>query len=509
MRIPILIFSCSLLVLRASGQTHVGINTEAPVSELDVRSVAPDDGSQIHVGNSDNSHFLRLYSGQTSAPYPALWWKPGQPFRLATAQADASDFQERMRIDAEGRLGLGTDAPVFRFDLHSLLDDDPPNMQLATPGGNHFLRFFAGRDGDPRPFLLFNNQDTFRIAHSGPNYESFTEHITLLPSGSMGLLNPHPEAKLDMQGGDWDLDNGNPGDLRIGTPPFNFRIGVATGGAGAGTVRLYSQGGDLLLGANNMHHLVIDTSGRVGIGTPERAGKLHVSAQSSIEFPQLRLTETEDDYARIKFESTAFPNSFWDIAARGGTDSTGTKRFNLYFDNGTQARNLLVVYGTGDLARNSFGNSVYDYYFTDNIYQGGLGFEGETMRLFTKPGSDGQVQLGTREQAQLLIDTSGRVGIGVATPEELLHVAGAIRSNSLAGIGVRNVVADAHGVLQVGSFAFSDADGDTRIEVEANPDEDKIRFDLAGTERGKAPAPMTTSRQTRTLPLAQLLYITM
>ena len=89
---------------------------------------------------------------------------------------------------------------------------------------------------------------------------------------------------------------------------------------------------------------------------------------------------------------------------------------------------------------------------------------------------------------------SGNVGLGVTNPTELLHVNGSIRmvdGNQQAGYVP---VSDANGkmiwtnpssITTTVQTNISDADNDTKIQVEKNADEDIIRFDLGGTEQLK------------------------
>lgn len=181
----------------------------------------------------------------------------------------------------------------------------------------------------------------------------------------------------------------------------------------------------------------------VSINSDTIAGQLHIATQSTTSYPHLRLTETEDDYSRIKFESTAFPESYWDIAARGGTDSSGVKRFNIYFNNGTAARDVFLLQGTGDLWRNSFYDGIYDHYFTDNVYRGTIGISEEEMRLYTSSNSNGNVSLGTRANRHLVIDTLGRIGIGTTVPEFKVDVR-APSNNSDAILRIANSSASHH-----------------------------------------------------------------
>lgn len=97
---------------------------------------------------------------------------------------------------SQENVGINVDTPQYILDVRSLGIDLPANLQLATPAEEHFLRGFAGRDGDPKPFLTFHEDDTFRIATSLPDFGNFTERITLIPSGNVGIGITLPANKL-------------------------------------------------------------------------------------------------------------------------------------------------------------------------------------------------------------------------------------------------------------------------------------------------------------------------
>ncbi len=82
----------------------------------------------------------------------------------------------------------------------------------------------------------------------------------------VGIGTTTPDALLDIKGGQWDL-NATEGDLRIGDDTYRLKVGVATGGAGAGNVRLRAVGGTnkLWLGAGDNDVLSVGENGHVGI----------------------------------------------------------------------------------------------------------------------------------------------------------------------------------------------------------------------------------------------------
>jgi hypothetical protein len=85
-----------------------------------------------------------------------------------------------------------------------------------------------------------------------------------------------PNAPLHIQGGNWNISD-TEGDLKIGSDTHRLKIGVATGGGGAGDVRIRSHGGTsrIMLGSETTDVLTI-SGGNVGIGTLTPTARLHV-----------------------------------------------------------------------------------------------------------------------------------------------------------------------------------------------------------------------------------------
>lgn len=102
--------------------------------------------------------------------------------------------------------------------------------------------------------------------------------LVVAQGGNVGLGVNDPKAKLHISGGNWDLSN-TEGDLVVGTAALRLKIGVATGGSGAGDVRIRAHGGTnrLFIGGGTSDTLTVG-SGSLSIdgilaikGTPSAA----------------------------------------------------------------------------------------------------------------------------------------------------------------------------------------------------------------------------------------------
>jgi hypothetical protein len=89
-------------------------------------------------------------------------------------------------------------------------------------------------------------------------------------------------------------------------------------------------------------------NGNVGIGTTTPTGVLNISGNSNPAFPQLLLTEDENDFTRLMFKNTATSSKNWTIA--GYTyPSDNLSYLNFYYDNGIAGANLITIVGDGNV----------------------------------------------------------------------------------------------------------------------------------------------------------------
>jgi hypothetical protein len=103
-----------LISIGLMAQNNIGINILNPEYTLDIRSVDISTRSVVNISNSNNSHFLRLSSGESKNVDPNIYWSGNSALRFI--QANAPDA-EVARIDEDGNMGIGVIMPVEKLDL--------------------------------------------------------------------------------------------------------------------------------------------------------------------------------------------------------------------------------------------------------------------------------------------------------------------------------------------------------------------------------------------------------
>ena len=163
----------------------------------------------------------------------------------------------------ENNIGINIENPEYLFDVRSMSPSEAAQFNISNSDKSRYVRFFSGSDAFPNPSMTWAPGNSLLFATFNDNTFDFQEKMQISALGDVGIGITNPEAKLDIKGGDWNLDAGNPGDLRIGNTTHNFRIGIATGGGGAGITRMYTNSNTLIIGANDTPSLRLETNGEI------------------------------------------------------------------------------------------------------------------------------------------------------------------------------------------------------------------------------------------------------
>ncbi|MCX6224187.1 MAG: hypothetical protein NTV01_05475 [Bacteroidia bacterium] len=223
-------------------------------------------------------------------------------------------------------------------------------LNLRNDGSGTAAVFTAGNS---QGLNVTNNSSDFYTAFltnsgSGPGLASNTNSNFAL----FGTNNSNDKATLYL----WNRGTGPAADLRS-------KIKIADGTEGSGKVLtsdatglaswLAPSTGPWLQNLTAIYY----NGGRVGIGTTMPAGQLHIASDSGIDLPNLLLTETGADYARIMFKNTTNTLKSWTLSGFADA-SDANSRLNFYYSNGLVAgTNLLSITGSGEVQHYKTGDA--------------------------------------------------------------------------------------------------------------------------------------------------------
>ncbi len=285
-------------------------------------------------------------------------------------------------------------------------------------------------------------------------------------TGYVGIGMPNPFTKLNISGGNWDVENGI-GDFHVGDGTYRFKLGLATAGAGAGDVRMTSHGGTnriFIGGGTNSEVITVDgTNQRVGIknnispsSVLDIAGDIALKEGTAMtvaagnnaltltgEYSHYRLTGAASAFtvntisggndgqylilinASSQIMTVANNNAANGILTGNGVnlvaDGTGNSAVSLIY-NATLARWIVVSYaGMRD---------AYDWHLNGNI---AITTPASPATYGTSTIGAAENWIGTTDANDFTIGTnniermrikqsSGNVGIGLAAPTSKLHV---------------------------------------------------------------------------------------
>jgi len=255
---------------------------------------------------------------------------------------------------------------------------------------------------------------------------------------------------------------------------------VGTGGTpvAGGIISVQGNAKGLIFAGNPIeeNHLVIDSFGKVGIGTNIPVSKLDVSVTANTigvrisgnsDSEMLRITQTGNGNAFV-VEDSSNPDSTPFVITSGGTVGIGIDSplhgYKLHVRDGA-ATNSIGISGTMSVFE-STGNT-YVSILSPNANTSGIAFGTDELRSASYlrwSYTNNQMSLSTNrtgatlsfstdnEQQRMLITSGGSVGIGTSSPSTTLHVSASTNPVRFEGLqtntgATKTVIADNNGVL--------------------------------------------------------------
>jgi hypothetical protein len=244
-------------------------------------------------------------------------------------------------------IGIGTTTPSGKLDIRHTSSISDPTLILYDNSPFNYARLQLQNASGNKYWHVAGYIDDVTNANSRLNFfHSVTGDVmSLTGDGKMGIGTINPSEKLSVLTGNssYGFSHSN------GTIKLASFIGSGTGFFGTVSNHPLS-----FFTNDNVVTMYLNTSGNVGIGSVTPAHRTHIAANSvHAGLVQLNLEETEEDYARLRFQNTV-ASRYWEIGALPKTvDADAT--MNFYYNNYGV---VLSLSGNGTVTANNYNYST-------------------------------------------------------------------------------------------------------------------------------------------------------
>jgi hypothetical protein len=273
----------------------VGIGTTSPENKLHVQQSALYNGTHTTPGiriKSDGASAIGNYHGTI-----ALSRGTGSVAISAVQEATDSDVMglaffthpsstgsdaavEKMRIDHDGNVGIGTTSPGDKLDISSTTG---PQIRLTRNAGTEYSTLYSDSAGG----LVISS-----YSGGSSNYQVFrinsSEKLRIINNGNVGIGTTSPAAGLQVAKGGTTIPSAGSSTASavFGNSTSDDNYGVAIGANSSGIGYISSQRTD---GNATTYNLAIQPNGgNVGIGTTSPGKKLEVVSDTTYDGIQIK-----------------------------------------------------------------------------------------------------------------------------------------------------------------------------------------------------------------------------
>ncbi len=388
-----------------TSNNRVGINTSSPQVPLEVKYTGTIDEIVRIVGAASGKPQITFYNDTTL--HTKIVAAGNNDFSITNTHSTGDMFfatngADRLHIEANGNVGIGTTSPNFKLDIEgadlirAFNPSGSASVQIKASTGNNSSVDFADPDDNNVGQILY------RHANDSMSFDTNDiEKMRITSTGNVGIGTTSPSSKLQVDG---EIDaNGGDG-YRIETKPFaNWSSDLLTLGDWDG------EGYSTRIMGSNSSEVMRVTGTNVGIGTStpdyklEVDGTIGVSRTDGIIFAGSAGTgygnKITSDTSNNFIFSTSLPSAPYTVSERMRITNLGDVGIGI---TNTTAKLDVLNSGTAINAYSSQGVGL-------KIRGGG---NSQDIAQFSNVG-------GTVVAA---LDSAGQLGIGTNDPQAELHV---------------------------------------------------------------------------------------
>lgn len=393
---------------------------------------------------------------------------------LAFLTRNSGTVTEKMRILSNGNVGIGTTSPSYALDITAPSDKQ---LQLNGTAGQYVSQYFSYNGALKGQLYYDNTNDVFALGSANSSTKtqilgpSGSVAMTLITGGKVGINTTNPAVKFHVVGDGTNTAAFMSGRVGIGTttPTTTLTVQGSGGGAFQGlslieannadalaiinsgssnkAYSFYSSGNDLrfyeydtgqTLGGTGADRFAIQAGGNVGIGITNPGSRLVVKGS------------TTDSTASALNVTDSSSNSKLFVRNDG---NVGIGTANPAVKLSVNGANTANVESRIDMGGNGAFSAILGFASAGTDY-GQLYFDNSNNNfvLYQKYTS-GDLLLGTNSTTNMTIKNGGNVGIGTASPTNILSLGNTAAQKFWIENSVTDVVGRALTVAAGGTVA--------------------------------------------------------
>lgn len=216
---------------------------------------------------------------------------------------------------------------------------------VGYTSGNGAYAGVWGRTNNANGFGIHGNAGNGGIGGYFEALGSAPGRALITGNGLVGIGTDNPEKLLHVEG---DLFiNSSKGAIDFGYPNNGDQWHISTLNGGEDLQFFSKTEGS----TTNDRRMILKQDGRLGLGnTISPTGKMEVMHNSTVANPQITLTESEADYARISFRNSAVDGRFWSVAGVTAANEAN-ERLNFYHN---EKGDIMTIRGNGNIGLMEF-----------------------------------------------------------------------------------------------------------------------------------------------------------